>query len=810
MVEHLTLLFILNSGVMRTGWSGSAHLARPERAAARWAARSKTPALLALISLAAISCGPSGSPPRQQRSVGVDGVAFVSNEKCAECHAQEFQEWQGSHHERAMQPASEETVLGDFSGAELVHFGVRSRFFRRGEAFVVETESPEGQPAEYEVLYTFGVEPLQQYLIEFPGGRLQCLTIAWDTEERRWFHLYPDEGIPPEDSLHWTGLYQNWNQMCAECHSTNLRKNYDAATHTYQTEWDEINVSCQACHGPGASHVEWARKREASGDSSGNSQPASPEDDYDLAVTFLGREPQRELNACFRCHSRRHPVSANDQHGAVPGDDFLPTTLREGLYHADGQILDEVYVYGSFVQSKMHREGVRCTDCHNPHSAELVEQGNALCTRCHQTSPPEDFPSLASKNYGSADHHHHAPTSDGAICVNCHMPAKKYMVVDPRRDHSFRAPRPDLSVKLGTPNACTACHDDQPAQWAADAFTKWYGDRLYLDGRGESPHFAEALSAGRKRAPNAEGKLIQLAIDREQPAIARATALEMLRGYGPTAVDALASQIGDSDPLVRVRAAAALDRLEPKPRLGATMPLLDDPSRAVRIEAVRVLSSVPEQEFDSEQRRAFDQGLQEFRAVQEAMLDTPSAHLNLAVLSSNLGEPEQSEGHYRQALDLDPYFTPAALNLSTMLAGQERMEEAEEVLREALERSSDEGELHYSLGLLLAEKEQLADAATSLGRASNLLSGRARVHYNYGLALQRLGRAKEAETALHKAEKVNPRDPEIVYALAVFYLQLQQPALALPYATRLVKMVPGQPGPMQMLQQVHAQLGRPG
>ena len=762
--------------------------------------RPKSTALLAFVSFSLLSCGQSGSPPQEQRGYGVEGIAFVSNNVCAECHAQQFQQWQGSHHERAMQPASERTVLGDFSGMELDHFGVRSRFFRRGEAFLVETEGPDGRPAEYEVRYTFGVEPLQQYLIEFPGGRLQCLTIAWDTRDKRWFHLYPDEKIPPEDSLHWTGLYQSWNHMCAECHSTNLRKNYEPSTHTYRTEWDEINVSCQACHGPGAAHVEWARKREAGNDSPDD----APGDEYGLAVTFPGREPKREVEACFRCHSRRHAVSANDQHGTVPGDDFLVATLREGLYHADGQILNEVYVYGSFVQSKMYQEGVRCTDCHNPHTARLLEQGNAVCTRCHQTSPPEDFPALEANDYETEDHHHHGAGTEGTVCVNCHMPAKKYMVVDPRRDHSFRIPRPDLSVKLGTPNACTACHDDQPAQWAADAVTKWYGDEA-----ARPPHFAEALAAGRKGAPDAEASLIQLALDRDQPAITRATALEMLRGYGPEGVNALVSQTGDPDPLVRVRAVAGLDRLEPKPRLEAAAPLLDDPIRAVRIEAVRVLSSLPEQEFNSEQRSLFERALEEFRAVQEAMLDTPSAHLNLAVLSSNLGEPEQAESHYRKAIELDPYFAPAALNLSTMLAGQERIAEAEEILREALKRSPEEGELHYSLGLLLAEREQLAEAAKSLGRASGLLSGRARVHYNYGLALQRLGRVREAEAALHKAEQVNPQDPEIVYALAVFYLQQHQPARALPYADRLVKLVPGQPGPLQMLQQIRARLGRP-
>ena len=312
---------------------------------------------------------------------------------------------------------------------------------------------PDGKPADFEVVYTFGIEPLQQYLVEFPGGRLQSLTIAWDTKDKRWFHLYPGEDIPPDDPLHWTGRYQNWNGMCAECHSTNLQKNYDPEADTYQTTWSEINVSCQACHGPGAEHVAWGRSWKA-----GN---GDTESSNGLIVDFRGHDSRYQVDTCARCHSRRRQVSAEDAHGRHLLDDFLPSLLRDDLYHADGQILDEVYVYGSFLQSKMYAAGVRCTDCHDAHSAGLKAPGNDLCVQCHQPHNNRRFATLKARHYDSTTHHFHPAGSPGAQCVNCHMPAKTYMVVDPRRDHSFRIPRPDLSVKLGTPNACTGCHDNQ-------------------------------------------------------------------------------------------------------------------------------------------------------------------------------------------------------------------------------------------------------------------------------------------------------------------------------------------------------------
>ena len=383
-------------------------------------------------------------------------------------------------------------------------------------------------------------------------------------------------------------------------------------------------------------------------------------------------------------------------------------------------MLEEVYVYGSFLQSKMYREGVRCTDCHNPHRGNPRSEGNSLCTRCHQPAPPEDFPTLKAKNYDSADHHHHATGSHGSQCVSCHMPAKIFMVVDPRRDHSFRVPRPDLSVKLDTPNACNMCHQDKSDEWAADAVARWYGSE-----RSHEPHFAEAILAGRSGDRDAEIKLIKLALDKKQPAIVRATGLELLQGYGEDALAAMATLTKDENALVRTKAVAGLDGLDPSSRARAAAPLLDDPIRAVRVETARVLSALPSGKLSSEQRKKFDGALEEFRETQQAMLDTPAAWLNLAVLASNRGQAEQSEAYYRTALKIDPYFVPAALNLSTLYTEQGRFGKAEGILRGGIEKVPQQGELHYSLGLLLAEANRIAEAVGSLERAAQLIPKRA-------------------------------------------------------------------------------------
>ncbi len=723
-------------------------------------------------------------------SRNIEKAQFVENETCRDCHVHQFAEWLGSHHEQSMKEANSETVVGDFDDAEMTHFGMTSRFFKRENRFFVLTEGPGGDLAEYEIKYTFGIDPLQQYLIEFPGGRLQSLTIAWDTVGKRWFHLYPDEKIAHDDPLHWTGRYQTWNYMCAECHSTNLRKNYDRSTDSYDTAWDEINVSCQACHGPGSLHVQWARSAEK--------ENQSTRRDYGLVVD-LTESSERQLDACARCHSRRHAVSPEDGHGRPFLDDFMPSLLTEGLYHPDGQILEEVYVYGSFVQSKMYREGVRCTDCHNPHTARLWSGGNNVCTQCHQESPPARFPSLKGKNYDVPAHHFHKAGGEGARCVSCHMPSRTYMGVDPRRDHSFRIPRPDLSTRIGTPNACNDCHRERSAGWAESYLQKWYGFRT------RDSEYAEALAAARSGGESVSS-LIRIAGDSQQLPIARATALEMLRPHAGQADSVIRAAVRADRPLVRYGAVRSAEFLEPRARLEIAAPLLKDPIRGVRVEAARVLSSVPPNYWEG-QREAFDSAFAEFKQAQLSMADVPSSHFNLGVVHTNMGRMDLAEKEYKEAIEMDREHLPAYVNLANLLNRTGRNSEALRVFGDAIEQAPEEGELHYSLGLLLAEEQRIEDAVATLADAARLLPERPRVHYNYALALQHLGRHGEAEKAMLQAHRLSPTDRDILQAAAILYMQQGRWGESRPFAEKIVELHPNLPAAREMLQRDRLRTG---
>ncbi|MCH9023012.1 MAG: tetratricopeptide repeat protein [Planctomycetes bacterium] len=737
---------------------------------------------------------------------------YVGRVACAGCHPVQTERWLGSHHDLAMQVATEKTVLGDFDNTVFTHFDESTAFSTRDGKFFVRTDGPDGQPTDYQVRYTFGVTPLQQYLIEFPGGRYQVLTICWDTRPskeggQRWFHLYQDDPvkITPRDPLHWTGPNFNWNYMCAECHSTNVEKNYDLKTNTYKTTWSYIDVGCQACHGPGSEHVAWARRTK-------DSPQKWPDDDpKGLTVKFKGSTSYTQIEHCARCHSRRQISSHDYLYGDRFMDHYSPELMLDNLYYADGQIKDEVYVYGSFIQSKKYHQGVRCTDCHNPHSNQLILKGNALCIRCHETGNPL-FKTLNPKAYNTKSHHFHEMGKPGSSCVDCHMPATTYMVVDPRRDHRFVIPRPDLTERLNVPNACNQCHLDQTARWAADFIDQWYPETKK---KRDEPHFAQVIEAARQLKPNADRDLVLLAKNKEMPAMIRATAVHLLYPYGNSkTLDAMVSLLKDDDPLVRATSIGGLSVLLPgrsdlrwqSEKLRWLAPALKDETRAVRIEAARVLTQVNQGFLNANQRMDFQNALNEYIRRNQAIADRSETHLNIGVMHYNLGDLRAAEVSYKTALRLDDGNIPVRFNLANLYNEMGQNENARQLLFEVIERFPDHAEACYSLGLLLAEMKQLTEAAEFLRKASELSPDRTRFHYNYALALQQLGRYEPARQAFHKAHLLNPQDSEVLHALALLYMQLQKWDNALYYAEKLHKLLPNSPLAPQLLREIQQQL----
>ena len=688
---------------------------------------------------------------------------YVGRETCARCHEPETKKWIGSDHDLAMDLATPEFVLGDFDNTELTHYGVTSRMYRRGDEFFVETDGPDGKMAEFKVKYVFGVRPLQQYLAELDRGYVQVLPVTWDTENKEWFFCTPDDPFGPDDPLHWTGSAQNWNHMCADCHTTNFAKNYDVETDTYHYSFSEIDVSCETCHGPGSVHVELAES---------NSIFWDRRRGYGLA-DLTQEDPKALLESCAPCHAHRQRVYPGWQPGHDFEDHFGLTLLEDHLYHADGQIDEEVYVFGSFEQSRMYRKGVRCTDCHDPHTARVKSGGNALCTQCHK-----------SVVYDTPKHHFHEVGSKGAECVECHMPDKVYMVVDPRRDHSLRIPRPDLTVKWGIPNACNDCHTEEAKpeetpQWAADKIVEWYGPKRRYD-----PHYGEIFGAARRGRIEVERPLAKLIESQDVGPIVRATATSLLATRYNTRFSrtTVRKALGAPEAIVRAAALRAFDgwHVESPEEMQElqrfVVPLLSDPVRLVRSEAVRRVAPIALRGLNEKSLIAFERAFEELKTGLLTDGDQSGSHMSLGILYDQLGQPDKSVREYRRAISLDPGVSGPRSNLVQLL--------------ERLGNHTDE------------IKQLRIVEAKLLARDARLLPNNAPIHYRLGLLQYLLGRNEEAIAALSHACELEPNSADYLMALTLLYEKLERWDAALRAAKRLVRLRSNNAVYQQILQRV--------
>ena len=697
-----------------------------------------------------------------------------------------------------MQHATDKTVLGNFNEAGFEYYGVRSRFFREGGKFLVETDGADGKLAVFEVKYTFGVDPLQQYLVEFPDGRLQALSLAWDSRPQdkggqRWFHLSPNEEIRHDDILHWTKLNQNWNFMCAECHSTGLRKNYDAKADRFATTWAEISVGCETCHGQGSRHTAWAReqqnwwpfgKREDSSkgllalldERRGVAWPINPQTG-NASRSVAPATLRKEVETCGLCHARRAGFHEDWMPGQWLSQTHVVEPLARNTYHPDGQISDveEPYNYTPFKQGKMFAAGVTCSDCHEPHGAKLRISGEGVCLQCH-----------ASEKYADTKHRHHASVDPQPTCISCHMQTRNYMVVDSRHDHAFRIPRPDLSLTLGTPNACNDCHRDKPAQWAATTVEQWFGSN-----RKGLQTFGAIFHAARTDQADAAALLSVLASDKSVPAVARASALsELAPRISPANIGIVRTGLADPDPMVRIGALDALENVPASQAWQWVSPLLSDPVRGVRIRAVSLLAPVPVATQPQADRARFAQVAAEFVAAQRANAERPEARTTLANFLALRGQPVDAETEYKAALRLSPQYATAAVNLADLYRRLGRDGEGESVLRTGLATSPRDPGIRHALGLALTRLKRPDEALAEFRTATELEPSNPQYAYLYAVALDSGGRPAEAIAVLDEALKAHPNDRNVLSALVAFNRTNGNIAAALVHAERLAAITP--------------------
>jgi len=721
---------------------------------------------------------------------------YTGGESCIECHQKESELWKGSDHDLAMAHATAETVLGDFNDASYEFKGELHRFYKKDDRFFVWTSGPDGEMAEFEITYTFGYRPLQQYLVPFEGGRLQCLPLTWNTDKGEWYHMvdtvYSSEDIDHTNWLHWTNQAQNWNGMCADCHSTHLVKGYDFEADTFHTTWVDINVHCEACHGAGSEHIKWAKLPEMA---------RLADESFGLLVQTKDLDNRDYVDRCARCHARRTVFSDFPGYFSNLLDYLAPTLLIEPYYFPDGQILEEDYVYASFTHSKMYMINIKCNDCHDVHSLKLVKEAvtaNDLCLQCHR-----------SDIYDTYDHHFHKDFGEegktliakgknydvgsGSLCINCHMAGRYYMGVDYRRDHSFRIPRPDMSISTGSPNACNDCHSENSSEWAASYIDKWYG----LSRR---PHFGTTFALARQNDAASVPALVNIALDELYPVIVRATALHELERFNDSlGREAVIRSVFDPESMIRYQALQSYLPESLEEMLELIAPMLNDPVKAVRMQAAFRMSSIPVSGMDSSLLREFFESLDEYREAMEYTGEFAASRHNLGVIYQNLGTFEQAEKNFLAAISIDDEFYPSMANLVVAYNQMGKNDEAEALLRKMIHDFPDYHDAHYSLGLLLAEKGDYAGALLSLENASVLLPDYSRIWYNLAMLYQHFERPADFLEAMNQALSLEPENMDYLYALADYYYRVQDFENVRRIANDIIRYYPENPLGQQLL-----------
>lgn len=653
-------------------------------------------------------------------------------QNCKNCHQSAYQHWQQSDHAMAMAHPSKDAVKGDFQQRQVEHYGQKAFFFIENEQYKV-TISYDDKVDTYPIKYTFGHFPLQQYLVATDSGKLQVLPFAWDARDtkqggQRWYHNYSHEEIRPEDRLHWRQPLQNWNGMCADCHSDGLKRNYDADKNSFNTSFENINVGCLSCHGDMPKHDQRSKKHTPNNEVTAPSHPTGQWLRSVGEKTAHWQGPTRAnsfMDNCFACHSLRSPLSDGIKANTPFLDQFMPRLPAAPAYHADGQIKEEVYVYGSFLQSKMHAKGVNCLDCHDKHTMKLKITGNGLCLQCH-----------GAEVYNVKSHHQHNEDSTGAQCVNCHMPTNRYMGVDDRRDHSFKIPKPDLSVKFDTPNACTQCHTDKNNQWASDKLAQWHGKPKPLQ---KSKYYLMVLNSGQAITV---ADHLNIIADEKLDVISRASALQML-SFTTQQIDIerLKPYLRHTEDLIRLSAANAAVLLAPSDRALALGPLLTDKLKAIRVAAARSLASTA---LASEYMPAYTKAYNELVNANTISSWRGEGRANqggLAIDTANFAEAEKA---FKGAIIVDPYFATGYINLADLYRAQQRPQQVAAVLLNGMEHLPKSAPIKYAYGLHLVRTQQYVKATGFFEQAMQLEPTAEQYLYTYILSLDGQGEAKKA------------------------------------------------------------------
>lgn len=717
-----------------------------------------------------------------------DDPRYAGSQSCRECHGKFYELWSSSHHGLAMQPFTAELARTKLT-APTESVAIKPYRYRADPAAAaVHEEGPDGRK-KYAIEHTLGGKNVFYFLTPLERGRLQVLPLAYDVNRKEWFDTAGSAlrhfANAPDTPLHWKDPAYTFNTSCFNCHVSQLTKNFDPKSDSYQTKWGEPGINCETCHGPSAEHVRLAR----------NLKPGEPMKDPKLIVTGALTPAQRNA-MCGACHAKLAPLTSNFTPGDRFFDHFAMTTLEDRDFHPDGRDLGENFTMTTWGLSRCAQAGkLDCVHCHTSSGRYKFRTGdpNAACLPCH-----------AERVKTVAQHSHHAADSKGSQCIACHMPMTEFARMR-RSDHSMRPPTPATTIAHKSPNACNLCHGEETPSWADKYVREWHKD----DYQAPILRRAGMVDAARKGDWSKLGEIVKYLSSPDREEIWAASLLRLLRGCPEeTKWPAVLACLTDKSPLVR---SAAVETMGDQPRppfvpalLGATR----DDFRLVRVQAAAALASLPRESLSAADRTAVEAATSEYLASLRCRPDDYASRYNLGNFYLGRGEVKTAIEEFDASLHLQPQNVAPFANRALAYAALGQNDKAEQSLRGALALEPGNPAVNLNLGMLLAELGRTADAEQAFRTAFKSDPRSAAAAFNLGVMLSKERPAESLEWC-RKAATLQPGDARYGYTLGYFLLMQQKVDDAVTELERVIRLRPSSGEAYALLGRVYQRLNRP-
>ncbi len=720
---------------------------------------------------------------------------YSGSESCIECHQEFYELWSPSHHGKAMQAVNKKFLKEN-------KLPMSGRFMLEGKNYETTLEDSTLVLFEYDgdninkfvAEWALGGKNVYYFLTPLEKGKLQTIPLAYNLNTGEWYNNpesairhFPNAEVQDE-ALPWRDRMYTFNTSCYSCHVSQLSTNFDLATDSYHTTWRESGINCETCHGPSAEHVALFRSLKE-----GDEIP----EDVKLVVTSTFT-PEQHNSSCAPCHAKMQPITASFMPGDRYFDNYNLTTLENPDFYPDGRDLGENYTMTTWgmnqcaINSEMH-----CITCHTSSGRYRFKgtEANNACLPCHQTRVEE-----------VEAHSHHPIGSEGAVCVNCHMPKTMFghMV---RSDHSLRPPMPMLTLEFGSPNACNICHEDKPIEWAVKEVQKWHPDDSY---RKENLRWAKLLKEARDMEWGNLDKMLEIISSQEKDEVVTTSFIRLLGNCtNDKKWPVLINAYSNSSPLVRSAAVGGLMGNYSEEAKEVLLKACTDDYRLVRVSAALPLAGFPANQFNDTETALIAKATEEYKQSLVTRPDDWSSHYNMGIYHQNRGEADKALASYETSANLYPESILPLINSSVLYSYIGNYEKAEQNLVRALEVDPGNEAANLNFGLLLAELGKTEEAKAALAKALEANPVQAVAAYNLSVIW--------AQTSLYEAVKyaeiafeAMPDDPKYGYTLAFYQNEVKKTGQAINTLKSVIQLHPQHINSIYLLGQVYHQTGKTG